>query len=149
MYYWRVKLYDGDDLLVSPQVAEQFKQHIKEKKEHVDYRGSLIAVKNISVIEETSDRIPDDTLKLDSGLAKGPILNERGEVRWHWAKKRVNNREWNSYYGQHPSYRLLQRTDNGAVVAFKKPLHTIATEGVEPVTEDELAKLSARSAEAE
>jgi hypothetical protein len=141
MYYWRVKLYDGDDLLVSPEVAEQFKRHIKEKKEHVDYRGALIAVKNISMIEETSDPLPSQTKKLKSGLATGPILNEKGEVRWHWAKKRVNNREWNSYYAQHPSYRLLRRTESGAEIAFKLPSHLTVGEDVQPVGSEELSLL--------
>lgn len=143
MYFWRVLLIGGDEIQVTPDKAQKIKQALTNpgKSSHIGINGNMISISSISRVEETMDRLPQATKQIESGLATGPILNKKGEVKWHWAKKRINNREWNNYYGQHPSYRLLRMHDNGAEIAFKMPSHMSAREGVEPLTEDELRML--------
>lgn len=63
------------------------------------------------------------------------------EEQFEWVKKTVTGKALN-YHLESPGYRLIKKSSNGAVVAFRRALSTGAREHhLEPCTPYELQKL--------
>ena len=52
-----------------------------------------------------------------------PQLNAEGEVKNLWVKKLTSSREWDGHYAKNAAYKLLEKTKNGVLVAFRHPLY--------------------------
>lgn len=130
MFYWAIKWksYSVEDLLVS----EKQKNYIEdewvknpEQRQHQTFKldGETYSYNSIDSITKTAKRIQDDTKLLYATEAalhsKKAMMNADGEAISNWYKKLVTRKEYDNYYGKHPSYLFVNKDDGGIWVGFR------------------------------
>jgi len=130
-YYYAIKRFKDEPLLVTPSIAMKIARAKAEGKESVIFKHEgedmLLDCRAISAVEETRQLIPKSNVYLleegeNLGGPPEPILNMAGAVITNWYKKPVSGKEWNSYYSKMASYKLLAQEGGVHWIAWRKPM---------------------------
>lgn len=153
MISWAIKWksYSLADLIVNENQklfieAEWTKIPELRKSQQFTLAGETYSYSSIDSITRASQSI-DNAVKLlysaEAPKGYGAVINKENEAVAHWYKKFVTLKEYENYYGRHPSYRTLSRESNGVWVAFRiiKKENGSILDGVEPCTDYEEDKL--------
>lgn len=127
--FWAIKWksFSIADLLVNEKQkdyieAEWIKQPEQRRSQQFTLDGETYSYNSIDSITRTSQSI-DSAMKLlyasEKPLGNSPIFNADGDVVTGWYKKLVTRREYENYYGKHPSYITLDKDSSGVWVGFR------------------------------
>lgn len=154
MNWWAVKWksYSVAELLVNEKQKEYIesewtKEPENRRSQQFTLAGETYSYNSIDSITRTSSKI-DNALKLlysneAESKNKSVIFNSDGEAVTSWYKKSVTRKEYDNYYGKHPSYYTLSKDNTDIWVAFRivKKSNGDRPDNVEPCTEGESERL--------
>lgn len=144
-YYWHIELYSGEIIRVKPDMVKFVQNKINQGDGSIPTPTRSIIVKDIRDFRMSDELYTDQ--KFIEGAATAfnePQLNEEGAVLCRWVKKSVPRRQWDNYYKNIPSYKLLASDDSYVTIGFKLPLHQLDYQKVVACEPLEVAALERR-----
>jgi len=152
--WWSIrwKSYSIEDLLVNPNQKEYIEDEwVKlpenRKSQQFQLNGEWYSYNSIDSITRTNKKIEDAIKLLYSAEAESKSIsaveNSEGEVVTHWYKKSITRKEYDSYYGRHPSYITLSKDGSDIWTAFRiaEKQNGSISDNIEKCTEWEAEKL--------
>jgi hypothetical protein len=120
-YYYAIKRYKDDDVLITKEQANQVTHELSRGAEFIVLNNQMIAKGDVRGVEETETLIPTQALIGDGSISHKiePLYNLDGSVNFDWYRKRVSNKMWDKFYSVSPGYHLLNRDDGAVVVGFR------------------------------
>jgi hypothetical protein len=155
MYYWAIKWksFNEDELLVSEKQKEYIEAEWNKSKEArtsqtFKIKGETYSYDSIERIISTTKKILDSQKLLyaagqDLTRKKQPLVNEDGDVVTSWYKRYVSDKEYNTKYNGHSSYKIIGKEDGGIWIGFRKIMYDMddMADDIEPCTEEEANRL--------
>jgi len=152
--WWSIrwKSYSIEDLLVNPNQKEYIEDEwVKlpenRKSQQFQLNGEWYSYNSIDSITRTNKKIEDAIKLLYSAEAESKSIsaveNSEGEVVTHWYKKSITPKEYESYYGKHPSYITLSKEGGDIWTAFRiaEKRNGFISDSIEKCTEWEVERL--------
>jgi hypothetical protein len=154
MNWWSInwKSYSTDSLLVNEKQKEYIesewtKEPENRRSQQFTLAGETYSYNSIDSITRTSSKI-DSAIKLlyseeAKSKSKSAVYNQDREAVTSWYKKSITRKEYDNYYGKHPSYFTLSMDSSYIWVAFRlvKKSNGDRPDNIEPCTEGESERL--------
>jgi len=154
MNWWSInwKSYSTDSLLVNEKQKEYIesewtKEPENRRSQQFTLAGETYSYNSIDSITRTSSKI-DSAIKLlyseeAKSKSKSAVYNQDREAVTSWYKKLITRKEYDNYYGKHPSYFTLSIDNSDIWVAFRLVTKSNGDrpDNIEPCTEGESERL--------
>lgn len=153
-YYWKLVLWDGEEIRVKPQAVDAVKAKLATGSGHIITTSRTFAVKDIRSFEQTAEKynngvkvISDPQIRKEalSAFDTGPDNDK--PIPAQAVKKMVSRKEYQSFYSKSPGYVLLGDNGSSVEVGFIVPSHLIDPSRVTVCNEKESSIVLTRNAQ--